>query len=78
MTRLICFQGTPETGYIVAQVGEWDKATESLLLDDNLFWNLAESDTLPALSAPESLCSKPCAPGQYRLVNIGNYSYKTK
>ncbi len=47
--------------YVVKTVGFWYKSTMSLELTEDLYWNVAHSEG----AVPESLCSKPCAPGQY-------------
>ncbi len=61
--------------YIVKTVGFWYKSTMSLELTEDIYWNVAHNEG----EVPESLCSKPCAPGQYyvqlelRWVTCNNY-----
>ena len=48
--------------YVVKTIGMWDKSTQSLSLTEDIYWNVATTQTG---ATPESICSKPCAPGKY-------------
>ena len=48
--------------YVVKTIGMWDKSTQSLSLFEKLYWNVEASEDT---DIPKSVCSKPCAPGEY-------------
>ena len=54
--------------YEVVEVGQWDKATQSLAFFEDLYWNLDPDYDVPNSDLPkipDSLCSRPCEPGEF-------------
>ena len=51
--------------YKVVSIGVWDKSTETLTFDKPLYWNTGGGASGLETAIPESLCSRPCKPGEF-------------